>query len=110
MTLVYPATPSTGHVTHQVIFSTDGTSWKKLPTRENRTGQLALAQIGAFGDVAVVLPASAADGLVPSSGPAPSGSSSGLPFAFAAAAVLVVVAVLLVLRRRRYRGFHRRGS
>jgi hypothetical protein len=112
VTLVYPATPSTGHVAHEVIYSTDGKGWKKLPTRDNRTGQLALAQIEGFGYVAVVLPASAADGLLPSSAPtsAPSGSSSGLPFAFAAAAVLAVVAVMLVLRRRRYRGFHRRGS
>ncbi|MDP9342742.1 MAG: hypothetical protein M3Q23_11765 [Actinomycetota bacterium] len=40
VTLVYPATPATGHVEHAVVWSSDGHAWKKLETRDSRKGQI----------------------------------------------------------------------
>jgi hypothetical protein len=115
VTLAYPAAPTAaGHITHQVIWSIDGRGWKKLATNDNRQGQLVVAFIDGLGYVAVAVPTSAADGLLPSPSAPPSASGSsngGLIVGIAASAVLVAVAVVLtVRRRRRHRGAHRRGG
>jgi len=112
---VYPAVPipTSQHITHQLVWSSDGRTWKRLQTRDSRQGQLAEAPIESFGYVAVGIPASAADGLVQSPGATPPGSSEpvgskGFPvLAIAVAGLLAVIALVLVVRRRRYRGSHR---
>jgi len=117
VTLAYPSTPiPTGkHVTHKLVWSTDGRTWKVLQTRDSRQGQLAEASVESFGYVAVAIPASAADGLIVSpqagpSGPASSGSKTLPILAVAGAVLLAVMAIVVVVRRRRYRGFHRHGT
>jgi hypothetical protein len=115
VTLVYPALPipTAQHITHQLVWSGDGRTWKLLQTRDSRQGQLAEAPVESLGYVAVGIPASAADGLVQSPGATPSGSpgsvgSKGFPFlAIAVAGLLAVIALVLVARRRSYRGSHR---
>jgi hypothetical protein len=114
VTLVYPAIPgpTTTHVTHQLVWSADGRTWKRLATRDSRKGQLAEASIDSFGSVAVAIPAAAADGLIgsPQAGSSGSSGSKALPIlAVAGAGLLAVVVIVVMARRRRYRGFHRRG-
>jgi hypothetical protein len=124
LALEYPAIASAGHVTHTLIWSADGRGWQKLTTQDNRQGQIAGGRVTALGYVAVVVPRSEADGLLPSVSPSSGGGhgaggaggagGGGFPLVavIAAAAAIVVLAGAILLRRRTSRraGAHRRPS
>jgi hypothetical protein len=99
--LVYPATSTLQSRSHQILYSADGTRWRKLETTDSLVQHSAEARIPGFGTVLVAA--------VPEKAPiTPQGGGSGRsPFLIVAvvvAACAILVGVGLILRTRTPRG------